>query len=132
MAANFQTINALAAMACGIAPQREGWHSYDTVPAPTTVREPLSPESDTAIEVANSAIKLLRLFQRDVRSGCLVAAEHDRKQAVELVSRALATAWFAAFEAQYGPAPICPWCGMVESIDCRCPEDDGREEGEVF
>lgn len=120
----FNQINSIAAEACGIAP-RDGWASHITVAA-----EPKAPTpcADTAIEVAAAAIRTLRNFQRDMRDGHLVAAENDRKQAIELVSRALAGAWFAAFEEAYGPAPVCSQCGMIEPLDCVCdPAGDDEE-----
>lgn len=119
----FNQINAIAAQACGIAP-RAGWASHVTVAV-----EPKAPTpcADTAVEVAAAAIRSLRNFQRDVKAGHLVAAENDRKQAIELVSRALAGAWFAAFEERHGPAPVCSQCGLLE-FDCSCDEHDGEDE----
>ena len=96
-----------------------------------TTPAPQPPHAETAVEVANAAIRVLRNFQRDVRSGALIAAEAERKQAVELVSRVLADAWFAAYEEAHGPAPICSWCGMIESIDCKCPIDHGDDADDV-
>lgn len=99
-------------------PKRDGWPSYDVVPAQPVV---LSQAQQTFITIARGAARMLSIAADDMERNSMVAAERSRHQAYELV-RQLGPLVLEAHEELCGPATFCESCGDIEEL-CACEGD---------